>query len=173
MKPARRAAENVAMDPVQCNGEPGRVAPVIDRNRCEGKAECVRVCPYGVFELGVLEPAQRAPLSWLGRLKGWAHGYQQALVVKLTDCHACGLCVEKGYNRLAVGLAMVPRGEVGLIFADAGLRLVTNGEPLLTSADYSAIVLMVLATTMVTPPLLGWALKRNGNRPSATAGTGP
>ena len=78
----------------ECRGEPGRVAPAIDRNKCEGKADCVRVCPYGVFEIGVLGTEQRGELSLLGRLKGWAHGYKQAFVVKPADCHACRLCVE-------------------------------------------------------------------------------
>ncbi|HEY8121873.1 MAG TPA: ferredoxin family protein [Myxococcota bacterium] len=82
------------MSAPDCRGEPGRVAPAIDRNKCEGKADCVRVCPYGVFEMGVLPPAQRASLSWLGRLKGWAHAYRQAFVVKPLDCHACNLCVD-------------------------------------------------------------------------------
>jgi NAD-dependent dihydropyrimidine dehydrogenase PreA subunit len=77
----------------ECRGEPGRVVPEIDRNACEGKADCARVCPYGVFEIGVLPAAQRASLSWLGRLKGFAHGYRQAFVVKADGCHACGLCV--------------------------------------------------------------------------------
>jgi 4Fe-4S ferredoxin len=78
----------------QCKGEPGRVAPEIDRNKCEGKADCLRVCPHGVFELGVLAAAQRTSLSLLGRLKGWAHGYRQAFVVKPESCHACKLCIE-------------------------------------------------------------------------------
>ena len=73
--------------------DPGRVAPVIDRNRCEGKAECVRVCPYGVFEMGTLDAGQRRGLSLVGKLKAFAHGYKQALVVRGPDCHACGLCV--------------------------------------------------------------------------------
>jgi NAD-dependent dihydropyrimidine dehydrogenase PreA subunit len=77
-----------------CPGEPGRVAPAVDRDRCEGKADCVRVCPYGVFELGVLAAERRASLSLLGRLKGWAHGYRQAFVVKPADCRACRLCVD-------------------------------------------------------------------------------
>jgi NAD-dependent dihydropyrimidine dehydrogenase PreA subunit len=77
-----------------CRGEPGRVAPEIDRNACEGKADCARVCPYGVFEIGVLAPAQRASLSWLGRAKSWVHGHRQAFVVKPDACHACGLCVD-------------------------------------------------------------------------------
>ena len=77
-----------------CRGEPGRVAPAIDRNKCEGKADCLRVCPYGVFEMGVLGAEQRGELSLFGRLKGWGHGYKQAFVVKPADCHACRLCVE-------------------------------------------------------------------------------
>jgi len=69
------------------------VAPVIDRNRCEGKAECVRVCPYDVFAMGTLDAEQRRGLSFLGKLKAFAHGYKQALVVRAEACHACGLCV--------------------------------------------------------------------------------
>jgi ferredoxin len=34
-----------------CRDSSGRVVPVVDRNRCEGKEECVRVCPYGVFSI--------------------------------------------------------------------------------------------------------------------------
>jgi 4Fe-4S ferredoxin len=73
--------------------EQGLLAPVIDQNRCEGKEDCVRVCPYGVFEMGVLSPEQRKSLSILGKMKGWAHGYRQAFAVNADQCHACGLCV--------------------------------------------------------------------------------
>ncbi len=71
----------------------GVVRPIIDRNRCEGKADCVEVCPYGVFEIRKLEPAERSELSFGGRMKGFFHGYQQAFAVKAEECHACGLCV--------------------------------------------------------------------------------
>lgn len=77
----------------ECRGEPGKVAPVVDRNRCEAKADCVRVCPYDVFEIRPLEPADRAGLSFVGRLKAWGHGHRQAYVVRPDDCHACNLCV--------------------------------------------------------------------------------
>ena len=53
-------------------------------------------------------------------------------------------------NKLMVGVAMVPRGEVGLIFAQMGL--VTGA---ITAADFGALMLMVLATTFMTPPALG------------------
>lgn len=52
-------------------------------------------------------------------------------------------------NRLLVGVAMVPRGEVGLIFAQMGLASGAIG-----SAEFGAIMIMVLATTFVTPPAL-------------------
>lgn len=80
--------------PDECRGEPGKVAPVVDRNRCEAKDDCVRVCPFDVFEIRVLDDADRARLSWLGRVKAWAHGGKQAYVVQPEACHACQLCVE-------------------------------------------------------------------------------
>jgi len=77
-----------------CKGEPGRVAPVVDRNRCEAKADCVRVCPYDVFEIRELSREERASLSLVGRLKAWAHGNRQAFTVQAALCHACQLCVD-------------------------------------------------------------------------------
>ncbi len=74
--------------------EPGLLAPVIDRNRCEGKEDCTRVCPYDVFELGVLSREQRAGLSLVGKLKAFAHGGRQAFPVRAGRCHGCGLCVQ-------------------------------------------------------------------------------
>ncbi len=65
----------------------------------------------------------------------------------------------KGVDRLTVGLGMMPRGEVGLIFADQGARIVLGGKPLLPPQVYVAIVLMVLLTTVVTPPLLSARLR--------------
>lgn len=73
--------------------ESGRVVPVIDRNRCEGKEDCAKVCPHHVFAMDRLDDAQRRELSLLGRLKAFAHGHRQAFVVRGEDCHACGLCV--------------------------------------------------------------------------------
>jgi NAD-dependent dihydropyrimidine dehydrogenase PreA subunit len=77
----------------ECKGV-GLLEPVIDRNRCEGKEDCVRVCPYDVFELGVLSPDERAKLSLVGKLKAFAHGGRQAFAVRAAACRGCGLCVE-------------------------------------------------------------------------------
>jgi NAD-dependent dihydropyrimidine dehydrogenase PreA subunit len=76
-----------------CNQAPGVFSPAIDRNRCEGKGECVKVCPKHVFALGVLPKAERGNLSLLGKLKGFAHGWQQAFLPNVAACEACGLCV--------------------------------------------------------------------------------
>jgi Kef-type K+ transport system membrane component KefB len=73
---------------------------------------------------------------------------------------ACSLGVlDKETDRLAVGLGMIPRGEVGLIFASLGTTLYLAGERLVDNATYSAIVVMVIITTLVTPPLLIWRLR--------------
>jgi Kef-type K+ transport system membrane component KefB len=75
---------------------------------------------------------------------------------------------EKGLNTLAVGLGMIPRGEVGLIFADVGKGLKrANGEAVINDATFSAIIVMVMVTTMVTPPLLKWALTKDGGEDDA------
>ena len=71
----------------------GMTVPVIDRNRCEAKAECVRVCPYHVFELRALGAPDKAGMSWRGRLKARLHGNLQAFVARPDDCHACAKCV--------------------------------------------------------------------------------
>jgi Kef-type K+ transport system membrane component KefB len=62
--------------------------------------------------------------------------------------------LEKGLNRIAVGVGMIPRGEVGLIFAGIGATLMVNGEPIFSSDTFSAMIVMVMVTTLATPPLL-------------------
>jgi Kef-type K+ transport system membrane component KefB len=59
-------------------------------------------------------------------------------------------------NKLLVGVAMVPRGEVGLIFAQMGLA---TGA--ITPELFGAIMLMVVVTTFVAPPLLGVVIRRD------------
>ena len=71
----------------------------------------------------------------------------------------------RGVNRLAIGIGMVPRGEVGLIFAGIGAGLALQGQPRLSQGMFSAIVLMVLATTLVAPIGLRWAFARPAPRP--------
>ena len=64
-------------------------------------------------------------------------------------------------NRLAIGVGMIPRGEVGLIFANLGLALTLHGVPIIDQRIFSAVVIMVVMTTLVTPPALKWSLARS------------
>jgi len=81
---------------------------------------------------------------------------------------ACSLgVIEKGTDRIAVGLGMVPRGEVGLIFAGIGSSLMIGTERVVDDAIFSAVVVMVVITTMATPPLLTWRLSRGANTTAA------
>ena len=67
---------------------------------------------------------------------------------------AVGAAGSAGDKRL-IGLGMIPRGEVGLIFATIGLR-----EAILDQDQYAALLLVVLATTLIAPPLLRWRLEQ-------------
>ncbi|HEX3157996.1 MAG TPA: cation:proton antiporter [Gemmatimonadaceae bacterium] len=58
-------------------------------------------------------------------------------------------------SKLLVGVAMIPRGEVGLIFAQLGLA---SGA--LDAELFGAVMLMVLVTTLMTPPVLGLVARR-------------
>jgi len=83
-------------------------------------------------------------------------------IVAIIGKQVCGLvAVEKGLNRLAIGLGMVPRGEVGLIFAGVGLKLNIGGRPILSENVFAAILVMVIITTLLTPPLLQWSFSRH------------
>lgn len=73
---------------------------------------------------------------------------------------ACGAVAPKGVSGLTLGLGMMPRGEVGLIFAGIGAQLVLAGKPVVDAGTYAGAVFMVVATTMLTPPLLLWSIKR-------------
>jgi Kef-type K+ transport system membrane component KefB len=70
-------------------------------------------------------------------------------------------------NKKVIGVAMVPRGEVGLIFAAEGLK---SGK--LDEGLYGAITLMVLVTTFIVPPLLGVLFPRRPNGAPAPAPEG-
>jgi NAD-dependent dihydropyrimidine dehydrogenase PreA subunit len=76
-----------------CDETTGRLEPTIDPLRCEGKGDCLRVCPEGVFTLRPLTHDERAILTPFVRLKIWVHGGKQAFVDRPDACKACGLCV--------------------------------------------------------------------------------
>lgn len=73
-----------------------------------------------------------------------------AFVTKMMAGLAAGKC-----NKLLVGAGMIPRGEVGLIFAGIGKSL-----GVVSDAVFSVIVIVVILTTLLTPPILAFLLKR-------------
>jgi len=66
-----------------------------------------------------------------------------------------GIGAGRNVNRLSVGIGMTPRGEVGLIFAALG-----KGLGVIDDALFSALVLMVILTTLLTPPFLKLVMAR-------------
>lgn len=84
------------------------------------------------------------------------------IVAAVVGKQICMLGVlDKSIPRLPVGLGMIPRGEVGLIFANIGLTLKVGGEHIIDATTYGAVVIVVIVTTLLTPPLLTWSLRRS------------
>jgi len=82
-------------------------------------------------------------------------------VVAVVGKLVAGLGVRGGAaDKLTVGIGMIPRGEVGLIFANVGAGIQIDGKPLIQGGVYAAIVLMVMATTVVTPPWLAQRIRQ-------------
>ncbi|MDP3235429.1 MAG: cation:proton antiporter [Myxococcales bacterium] len=75
----------------------------------------------------------------------------------------------KGIDRLSIGIGMVPRGEVGLIFASIGAGLTIKGEKVVDASVFSAVVVMVIVTTMITPPFLKWSMLRAEKKKAVAA----
>lgn len=84
----------------------------------------------------------------------------------------CGIGARgKGIDRLAIGIGMTPRGEVGLIFAGAAAHLEQNGKPLLLPGVHAALVATVFITTLLAPPALAWRIRQRNNRETAPGGS--
>jgi Kef-type K+ transport system membrane component KefB len=77
------------------------------------------------------------------------------LVVAITGKLASGLGASRSSARWAIGIGMVPRGEVGLVFAAIGRTL-----GVIDDSIFAAIALMVIVTTLIAPPWLKLALAR-------------
>ncbi len=93
-----------------------------------------------------------------GAVLGFAGLITAAAVIGKQIC-ALGV-LERGVDRLAIGVGMIPRGEVGLIFAGLGSTMMLQGRPLLSQTTFSALVLMIMLSTFITPPLLKAVFER-------------
>jgi Kef-type K+ transport system membrane component KefB len=115
---------------------------------------------------GFLAPIFFVLMGMTTDLRGFAQPSVLGLALALTVAailgkQVCGFGVlGKEIDRLSVGVGMIPRGEVGLIFANIGLTLLVAGAPVLSRSTYSAVVVMVIVTTLVTPPALKFTLGR-------------
>ncbi|MCB1054635.1 MAG: cation:proton antiporter, partial [Acidobacteria bacterium] len=91
-----------------------------------------------------------------------------ALLLSLVAVVGKMVCVvgvrEKGLDSLSIAVGMVPRGEVGLIFANVGAGLMLHGHPVIDRSELSAVVIMVIITTLLTPPVLKVTLARGDRR---------
>ncbi|WP_081885149.1 4Fe-4S dicluster domain-containing protein [Paraburkholderia kururiensis] len=76
-----------------CKQKPGVIAPVVDLKRCEGKGDCVAVCPENVFEIRHIDKADYLGLNVMQRLKQRVHGMKVAYTPNAHACQSCGLCV--------------------------------------------------------------------------------
>jgi len=101
-------------------------------------------------------------------------GFAAALsVVAILGKMICAAGVmESGLDRLSVAVGMVPRGEVGLIFASIGASLVLHGHTVVSKEVFAAVVIMVIVTTLITPPALKLTLAR-GDRIKERRRNGP
>ena len=91
--------------------------------------------------------------------------------VAIVSKFACALGVlEKGLNRWAVGFGMIPRGEVGLIFAGVGSTVVVSGSAVFSAETFSSIVAMVMVTTLATPPLVKAVFDKVGRNANPAQG---
>jgi NAD-dependent dihydropyrimidine dehydrogenase PreA subunit len=77
----------------ECKAQPGEFVPVVNRAKCEGKADCVASCPVHVFEVRRMDHADFARLGALAKLKSIVHGRKTAYTPAAAACEACGECV--------------------------------------------------------------------------------
>jgi NAD-dependent dihydropyrimidine dehydrogenase PreA subunit len=76
-----------------CRQEPGTFVPLVNLKRCEGKGDCVEVCPEQVFEVRRIDDHDFQSLNALHKFKLRVHGMKVAYAPNAEACRACGLCV--------------------------------------------------------------------------------
>jgi NAD-dependent dihydropyrimidine dehydrogenase PreA subunit len=90
---ARKAAAHPARPGEECRAPAGSYLPVVNRSKCEGKNDCVEVCPYQVFEVRRMDDEDFEKLGFFAKMKSRAHKRQTAYTPGADKCQACGLCV--------------------------------------------------------------------------------
>jgi Kef-type K+ transport system membrane component KefB len=109
----------------------------------------------------------RVDLSTFGQVEVLGFAALLSLVAILGKMICWFGVLERRLDRLSVAVGMVPRGEVGLIFAGIGAQLLLHGVPVIVPPVFAAVVVMVIVTTLVTPPALKVTLARGERRKGA------
>ena len=131
-----------------------RIRAVLARNTSHQHEHMLEPIGYFFVPVFFVLTGMQVDLSVLAdpKVVGVALGVTAAAVIgKLVAGFAAG----KEKNPWLVGWGMVPRGEVGLIFAMVGKKLGVMSEEM-----FSVIVIMVILTTLLTPPILTLLLRR-------------
>ena len=89
----RKAAAHPDRPGERCNAPTATWVPVVNHGRCEGKKDCVVVCPNDVFEVRRIDAGDFLRLNPFERIKVVAHRGQTAYTPNADQCAACGLCV--------------------------------------------------------------------------------
>lgn len=76
-----------------CSDVAEKLMPVVNFNSCDGKEECVAICPYDVFEMQFISKEDKLKLNLKGRIKTFFFK-QKAYIINPDKCHACGLCIQ-------------------------------------------------------------------------------
>jgi Kef-type K+ transport system membrane component KefB len=111
----------------------------------------------------------KVDLSTFGQVEVLGFAAVLSIVAIIGKMICAGGVLERGLDRISVAVGMVPRGEVGLIFAGIGASLVLHGKPVISVSTFSAVVIMVIVTTLITPPVLKITLARGDRKKAARA----
>lgn len=139
-------------------GLAARLRPVLTRHTGHQHEQLIEPIGYFFVPVFFVLTGMQVDLSSLAdpRVAAIALGITLAAIVgKLASGLAAG-----NTGRWLVGWGMVPRGEVGLIFAMVGRQL-----GVVTDTLFSVIVIMVILTTLITPPVLTRLLRQHGASP--------
>ena len=96
----------------------------------------------------------------------WTFSLSLAVIAIVGKLAGAWLIRDSWYMRWAIGMAMVPRGEVGLIFAELG-----RVSEILSNEVYAGMVIVITLTTLLPPFVMKWFYGRYGSRmPTAPTG---
>lgn len=128
--------------------------------------------PVSSFLVPVFFVLMGARVNLRALASGPALGVAAALTLTaISGKLACALGAS-GVRRMPVAVGMIPRGEVTLIYASIGGSIIIRGKPILDGPLYSALVFVVIATTLLTPATLKWVFQR-GASVLTSSGTSP